>query len=95
MKERDNILRILIETRRAIENDDPATIKELSNQTIHTASTSQDPDNIAVAVIVYSISKIIERKESYQKQRQQFRNNVQIKINIAQEDYWQPHQSLQ
>ena len=65
MKERDNILRILIETRRAIENDDPATIKELSNQTINTASLTQDPDNIAVAVVVYSIGKIMEWDKFY------------------------------
>ena len=61
MKERDNVLRILIETRQAIENDDPSTIKDLSNQTINTASLTQDPDNIAVAVVVYSIGKIMER----------------------------------
>ena len=62
MKERDNVLRILIETKRAIIDDDPAKIKELSNQTINTASLTQDPDNIAVAVIVYSIGKIMERE---------------------------------
>ena len=68
MLEVDNVLRILKEARQAIERGDNIALKELSNQTIHTASVSQDPDNIAVAVIVYSISKIIERKEGYQKQ---------------------------
>jgi len=38
-------------------------LKELSNQTIHTSSIHQDPDNVAIAVIVYSLSKIIERKK--------------------------------
>ena len=61
MKERENVLRILKETRKAIKEDNPAEIKELSNQTTNTASLTQDPDNIAVAVIVYSIGKILER----------------------------------
>jgi len=70
MKERENILRIFEETLVAIKNQDTIKLKELSNQTIHTASTYQDPDNIAVAVIIYSLSKIIERSKSksdYQK----------------------------
>ena len=61
MHEVDNILRILEETRKAIEIENFAEIKALSNQTINTASLTQDPDNVAVAVIVYSLSKILER----------------------------------
>lgn len=61
MQEVENILRILKETMEAIQNKDAVALKTLSNQTIHTAAVSQDPDNIAVAVIVYSIGKIIER----------------------------------
>ena len=63
MQEKENILRIFEETKEAIEKEDGVKLKELSNQTIHTASSSQDPDNIAVAVIVYALSKIIERKD--------------------------------
>ena len=63
MQEKENVLRILEETKAAIRDNDSYKIKELSNQTIHTASITQDPDNIAVAVAVYSISKIVERKE--------------------------------
>lgn len=66
MQERDNILRILKETRNAISKGDYHIIRNLSNQTINTASLTQDPDNIAVAVIVYSLSKILER-EDYRK----------------------------
>lgn len=68
MKERDNVLRILEETKEAIKKEDAAKVKTLSNQTTNTASLTQDPDNIAVAVIVYSISKIMERKD-YRKYR--------------------------
>lgn len=66
MQEKENILRILEQTKEALKTENVGAIIELSNQTIHTASTSQDPENIAVAVIVYSLSKIIQR-EKYQK----------------------------
>jgi len=66
MKEVQNLLKIFQETKRALEHDDSIKLKELSNQTIHTASIEQDPDNIAVAVIIYSLSKIIERKKFQQ-----------------------------
>ncbi len=61
MQEKENILRILEETKQAIKKGNVMKLKELSNQTIHTASITQDPDNIAIAVIVYSLSKIIEK----------------------------------
>ncbi len=61
MQEADNVLRILKETRNALERNDSFNIRGLSNQTINTASLTQDADNIAVAVIVYSLSKIVER----------------------------------
>ncbi|VVB83842.1 Uncharacterised protein [uncultured archaeon] len=63
MQEKENVLRILEETKEALKNSDSLKLKELSNQTIHTASLTQDSDNIAVAVMVYSLSKIIERVE--------------------------------
>ena len=66
MKERGHVLKILKETKLALGKNDSIKLKELSNQTIHTSSIEQDPDNVAVAVIVYSFSKIIERKD-YQK----------------------------
>ncbi len=61
MQEKENILRILKETKEAIKQGDIVKIKNLSNQTNNTASRTQDPDNIAIAVIIYSIGKILER----------------------------------
>lgn len=63
MQESENILRILKEAREAIKANDIFKIRSLSNQTINTASLTQDPDNIAVAVIIYSLSKILERED--------------------------------
>jgi len=61
MEEVKNILRILKDTRRFIKEDNPFELKNLSNQTIHSATISQDPDNIIVAVLVYSLGKIFGR----------------------------------
>ena len=63
MQEKGNVLRILKETKEAMKRGDAVTIKNLSNQTINTASLTQDPDNIAVAVIIYSLGKILERHQ--------------------------------
>lgn len=61
MKEVENILRILKESRRAIGEDDIVKLKSLSNQMIHSAALYQDGDNIVVAVLVYSLGKVLER----------------------------------
>jgi len=66
VKEKNNIIRILEKSKKALFEKDTIALKNLSNRTIHTASITQDPDNIAVAVIIYSLSKIIER-EQYKK----------------------------
>ena len=63
MQEVDNVLRILHGAREALDKGDSAKMRALSNQTVNTASLTQDPDNIAVAVMVYSLSKIIERED--------------------------------
>ncbi|MBU2522802.1 MAG: hypothetical protein KKE23_00745 [Nanoarchaeota archaeon] len=63
IKEGENLLDILKRTKAALNSRDAVQLKDLSNRTIHTASIYQDPDSIAVAVIVYSLSKIIERSD--------------------------------
>jgi hypothetical protein len=63
MQEADNVLRILRETLVALEKNDSFELRDLSNQTINTSALTQDSDNIAVAVLVYSLSKIIERQD--------------------------------
>ena len=58
----DNVRNILEQTLYAIQNDNSQPLKELSDQTIHSASTG-DLDNIMVAIIVYSIGKILSRPD--------------------------------
>ena len=54
---------ILEKAKIAIEDGNPVNLNDLSNRTIHTASIEQDTDSVILAVIIYSLSKIIERGE--------------------------------
>lgn len=45
------------------EEGDIAEIKRLSNKVVHDASIFQDEDSISVAILAYSLSKIIERNQ--------------------------------
>ena len=87
MQEKENVIRILEETKNAISKEDSIKLKELSNQTIHTASITQDSDNILLAVMVYSISKIIERKkyQSYPKYNEFYKTIVSLINNLIKE----------
>lgn len=61
MEEPKHILSILEQTKEAVRKEDNIKLKKLSNQTIHSASIHQDTDCIAIAIIIYSLSKILER----------------------------------
>jgi hypothetical protein len=61
VQEPEHILEVLKEAKEAVKNEDLIRLKSLSNQTIHSASIHQDADCILVAIIIYSLSKIIER----------------------------------
>ncbi len=63
MQEKENLLDILTQTRQAMLKKDVFLLNQLSNRTLHTASIYNDSDNIAVAVIVYALSKIVEREK--------------------------------
>jgi hypothetical protein len=62
MHEKKNILKILKETEIAMRKKDGLRLKQLSDKTNHTATVYQDADNIILAVLVYSIGKIVERE---------------------------------
>ncbi len=66
MEELNHLIEILSRARKALEQEDTAELKNLSDKTIHSASVYQHTDYILVAVIVYSLSKIIERKNTLQ-----------------------------
>jgi AraC-like DNA-binding protein len=58
---KNDILAVLKEVIGLIKEERYEEIKELSNHTIHNASIFQDQDSVSIAVIIYSISKMIER----------------------------------
>ncbi|MEM4152903.1 MAG: hypothetical protein QXK80_02180 [Candidatus Pacearchaeota archaeon] len=61
--ERKNILTILKNTHKALQTEDAVLLREMSDRTVHSASIYKDPDSVAIAVTVYVLSKIIERKD--------------------------------
>jgi len=61
MQEKENVMNILGKARKAIINGDAYAVKDLSNRTIHSSAIAQDPDNVNIAVVLYALSKIIER----------------------------------
>jgi hypothetical protein len=65
MREKEHVIDVLEKAEKAIKQGDVIELKNLSDKTIHSASIYQDPDNVAVAVVLYALSKIIER-ERYQ-----------------------------
>lgn len=44
------------------EEKDIVELKNLSNHTVHNASIFQDEDSVSIAILIYSLSKIIERR---------------------------------
>ncbi len=66
MQEKENIIRILKETLIAVRKGNSLKLKSLSEQTNHSATIYQDPDNVIIAVFVYAIGKLVER-ENYRK----------------------------
>jgi len=68
MEERGHILKTLKNVKSALEKKKYVQIKNLSNDVLHHSTIHQDPDIISVAVIIYSLSKLIER-ESYKEQK--------------------------
>lgn len=57
------VLGDLIDILKVKEGADVLQIRELSNHIIHNASVFQDEDSISIAILIYSLSKIIERNQ--------------------------------
>lgn len=57
------VLSEVVEILKVKEESDMVQMKELSNHVIHNASIFQDEDSISIAILIYSLSKIIERKK--------------------------------
>lgn len=69
MEEKEHILKVLNNVKIALKNEDYIEIKKLSDNVIHGCSINQDPYCISIAIVIYSLSKLIER-ESYKSEKQ-------------------------
>lgn len=69
MKEGKHIAEILAQAQQALKQQNAPALKEISNQTVHCSSCFQDPGTTTMAVVIYALSKIIERQETLQIKR--------------------------
>jgi len=58
---KEDILKILDDSIQALREKDSIKLRDISDHTIHNASIFQDKDSITIAVVVYALSKIIDR----------------------------------
>ena len=65
-KECVHISGVLEQAKKALIKKDAYWLKDLSNQTVHSACNYQDSASITIAVLIYALSKLIER-EDYEK----------------------------
>lgn len=63
-KEFEHIIEVLEQAKIALTEEDSLKLGQLSDQTIHSASIYQHTDFIMLAVIIYSLNKIMTRKTS-------------------------------
>ena len=61
-EEAPHFIEVLEKTKLALTQENTVQLKALSDQTIHSASVYQDTDSISIAVIIYAVSKLIEKK---------------------------------
>lgn len=76
---KNDILHILDKVGALIDQKNSGEIKNLSGQTVHNASIFQDEDSINIAVIIYALSKLIERPNV----PQELYNNIKNLLNTA------------
>jgi len=61
-KELEHVIYVLKETKRALQESNAFELQRLSDLTIHSASIHQHTDFILMAVIIYSLNKIVIKK---------------------------------
>lgn len=68
VKEIEHVINVLRDCLEALKKKDSSWLRDLSDKTIHTSSINQDSGNIALAVIIYSLSKIVERRKYHEQE---------------------------
>ena len=80
MEEKEHVINLLQEARKAARKGDVITLKELSQKTVHSSLIYQEEEYIIVSVLFYSLSKIIEKGKRYYKENYQNYVDNYIKI---------------
>lgn len=62
-KDISEVLLKIIEILKGYDEADATEVSDISNNTIHNASIFQDEDSTSIAILVYSLSKIMHRKK--------------------------------
>ena len=65
LDEHNHLVELLKNAKNAAEREDTRESKKLSDQTVHSTSIYQENEYILVSVIIYSLSKIIEKGKRY------------------------------
>ncbi len=81
-----DLLTVLREVVILIKDCEYSEIKELSNHTIHNASIFQDKDSVSAAVIIYAISKIMERSGDRKQLGERFSKSLENAISLLKKD---------
>ena len=63
-KEDEHAIEILKSAKQALISNDSFKLKDLSNQKIHTVCCLQDIESITLTILLYALSKLIERKDN-------------------------------
>lgn len=63
MEEDDHLISVISDAKQCLTDKNSSELKSLSNQIIHQASIHQDTGCITLAVLIYTLSKLIERKD--------------------------------
>ena len=58
---KEDILSVLADAVKYLQDEDHHTLSELSNHVIHDASIFQDDDSLSIAILVYALSKMVQR----------------------------------
>lgn len=83
-KECENASSVLKQAKEALAEKSAVKLKDLSNRTIHSSCSYQDAGSITSAVLIYALSKLIER-EDYKKIKNwdKFVKKFNASINLA------------
>ncbi|MBW2967526.1 hypothetical protein KY362_03495 [Candidatus Woesearchaeota archaeon] len=80
---RNDILYTIKKAQRLINKQDAKQLKELSDYTLHNASIFQDEDSLTIAVVIYALSKLLERwgyDTEYADQARNFLGSAQFSL---------------